>query len=310
MIKNSSIRRICVATLALIILLIIYFFPSNKPLIEESLNYTSKNEMPIFLMDKMEYVARTSIVKNSNDLNQQIEEIVESLTVGSKKSSYIKNGFKPLIPENTKILNMEIKNQILTINFSKEFLNCEKEYEEKMLEALIYSLLELKEITKIEVLVENTNLKKLPKSNIKLPKYLDKSYGINKLYNFDSLKQTTKTTIYYISKNEQNNYYVPITKVSNENIEKVEIIIKELQKTPIYHTNLISYLASSTNISDYELLEKSISISFDNYLLANIKDNNLLEEVKYSIFLSLRDTYGVNEVIFNIPNLEKSSIAV
>ena len=113
-----------------------------------------------------------------------------------------------------------------------------------------------------------------------------------------------------MSKNENNYYYVPITKISNENTEKVEIIIKELQKTPIYHTNLISYLASSTNISDYELLEKSISISFDNYLLANIKDDNLLEEVKYSIFLSLRDTYGINEVIFNIPNLEKSSIAI
>ena len=310
MIKNSSIRRICVATLALVILLIIYFFPTNKPQIEESLNYIKRNEMPIFLMDKMNYVARTSIIKNSDKLESQIEEIIASLTAESKKSNYIKDGFTPLIPKDTKVLNIELKDNILTINFSKEFLDVERDYEEKMLESLIYSLLELKEVSKIEILIEGNNLEALPKSNIRLPKYLDKTYGINKIYNFDSLKETSKTTIYYISKNNDNYYYVPITKISNEKAEKVEIIIKELQKTPIYHTNLISYLASSTNINDYELLEESISISFDNYLLANIKDDKILEEVKYSIFLSLRDTYGISEVIFNIPNLEQTKIAI
>ena len=310
MIKKSSIRRICVATLALFILLIIYFFPSSDVTIKEHLSYIKKNEMPIFLVDNSNYVARTSIVKSSETINEQIKEIIETLTINSKKSTYIRDGFKPIIPENTKIIDLKLDNEILTINFSKEFLTVNETNEEPMLEALIYSLTELKEIKKIKILVENIPFTKLPNSNKKLPEYLDKTYGINKIYNLNSLKETSKTTIYYLSKINDYYYYVPVTKVSNEKLERVEIIIKELKSTPIYHTNLISYLKASANMTNYELLENAISLSFNNYLIANMKEEQILEEVKYSIALSLRDTYGINEVIFNIPDSENSKISI
>ena len=306
MIKKSSIRRICVATLALFILLII----SSDVTIKEHLSYIKKDEMPIFLVDNSNYVARTSIVKSSETINEQIKEIIETLTINSKKSTYIRDGFKPIIPENTKIIDLKLDNEILTINFSKEFLTVNETNEEPMLEALIYSLTELKEIKKIKILVENIPFTKLPNSNKKLPEYLDKTYGINKIYNLNSLKETSKTTIYYLSKINDYYYYVPVTKVSNEKLERVEIIIKELKSTPIYHTNLISYLKASANMTNYELLENAISLSFNNYLIANMKEEQILEEVKYSIALSLRDTYGINEVIFNIPDSENSKISI
>ena len=310
MIKKSSIRRICVATLTLFILLIIYFFPSNDTVIKEHLSYITKDEMPIFLVDNSDYVARTSIVKNSNETIEQIKEIIEALTKNTKKSSYIRDGFKPIIPDGTKILALKLEENILTINFSKEILNISESDEEKMLEAIIYSLTEIKDVKKISIFVEGNKLLKLPNSNKKLPDYLDKTYGINKIYNLDSIKETTKTTIYYLSKNKDYYYYVPVTKVSNEKMERVEIIIKELKSTPIYHTNLISYLAASANMTNYELLESTISLSFNNYLIANMKEEDILEEVKYSIALSIRDTYGINEVIFNIPDTENTKISI
>lgn len=310
MIKKSSIRRICVATLTLFILLIIYFFPSNDTVIKEHLSYITKEEMPIFLVDNKDYVARTSIVKNSSETIEQTKEIIEALTKNTKKSSYIRDGFKPIIPDGTKILDLKLEENILTINFSKEFLNINESDEEKMIEAIIYSLTEIKDVKKISIFVEGNKLIKLPNSNKKLPDYLDKTYGINKIYNLDSIKETTKTTIYYLSKNKDYYYYVPVTKVSNEQTERVEIIIKELKSTPIYHTNLISYLAASANITSYELLENTISLSFNNYLIANMKEEDILEEVKYSIALSIRDTYGINEVIFNIPDTENTKISI
>lgn len=310
MIKKSSIRRICVATLTLFILLIIYFFPSNDTVIKEHLSYITKEEMPIFLVDNKDYVARTSIVKNSSETIEQTKEIIEALTKNTKKSSYIRDGFKPIIPDGTKILDLKLEENILTINFSKEILNINESDEEKMIEAIIYSLTEIKDVKKISIFVEGNKLIKLPNSNKKLPDYLDKTYGINKIYNLDSLKETTKTTIYYLSKNKDYYYYVPVTKVSNEQTERVEIIIKELKSTPIYHTNLISYLAASANITSYELLENTISLSFNNYLIANMKEEDILEEVKYSIALSIRDTYGINEVIFNIPDTENTKISI
>ncbi len=300
MLKRSSIRRIMLATLALFLLLIIYFFPTS-PNINESLSYIEKEEIPIFLVDNMEYIARTSIIKTSDNTDDLIKEVIESLTIGSNKSNYIREGFKAIIPENTKVLDIKLEDSILTINFSKELLNVSVDNEEKMLEAIIYSLSEIKDIKKIKILVEGKPLTNLPNSNKKLPELLDKNYGINKIYNLDSIKDTSKTTIYYLSKYNDYYYYVPVTKISNENIEKAQIIINELKTTPIYHTNLISYLAASTNLTNYEILEESISLSFDNHLLAGIDDEDMLEEVKYAISLSIRDSYGIDEVIFNFP---------
>ena len=300
MLRKSSIRRIMLATLALFLLLIIYFFPTS-PSISESLSYIEKEEMPIFLVDNMDYIARTSIVKNSDNTTDLIKEVIESLTIGSTKSNYIREGFKAIIPEGTKVLDLKLEDSILTINFSKELLNVSQNTEEKMLEAIIYSLTEIENIKKIKILVEGKSLTNLPNSNKKIPELLDKNYGINKIYNLDSIKDTSKTTIYYLSKYNDYYYYVPVTKISNENLEKAEIIINDLKTTPIYHTNLISYLAASTNLTNYEILEDSISLSFDNHLLAGIDDEDMLEEVKYAISLSIRDSYGINEVIFNFP---------
>ncbi len=310
MIKKSSIRRICIATLTLFILLIIYLFPSKSNITYEHLNYIEKEEMPIFLIDKSNYVARCTIAKESDDILDKVKEIIEALTKNTKKSSYIRDGFKSIIPDNTKVLDVSLENNILTINFSKELLNVVHSDEEKMIEAIVYSLTEINEIKKISIFVEGNKLLKLPNSNKSLPEYLDKSYGINKFYLIDSLKDTSKTTIYYLSKNNDYYYYVPVTKVSNDSQERVQIIIKELQTTPVYHTNLISYLAASASITSYELLENTISLSFNNYLIANMKDDDILEEVKYSIALSIRDTYGINEVIFNIPDSEESKISL
>lgn len=300
MLRKSSIRRIMLATLALFLLLIIYFFPTS-PSISESLSYIEKEEMPIFLVDNMDYIARTSIVKNSDNTTDLIKEVIESLTIGSTKSNYIREGFKAIIPEGTKVLDLKLEDSILTINFSKELLNVSQNTEEKMLEAIIYSLTEIENIKKIKILVEGKSLTNLPNSNKKIPELLDKNYGINKIYNLDSIKDTSKTTIYYLSKYNDYYYYVPVTKISNENLEKAEIIINDLKTTPIYHTNLISYLAASTNLTNYEILEDSISLSFDNHLLAGIDDEDMLEEVKYAISLSIRDSYGIDEVIFNFP---------
>ena len=142
--------------------------------------------MPIFLKDTNNYVARTTIIKKSDSTINQVKEIISYLTKNSSNSSYIQEGFKPLIPENTKIIDLNLDDGTLTINFTKELINIDKENEEDMLEAIIYSILEIKEIKNIKINIEGNPLVYLPNSKIKLPDTFDKTYGINKLYNIDS----------------------------------------------------------------------------------------------------------------------------
>lgn len=303
MLKKSALRRIMVSTLALVIVSLLYFLPnynSEEPIKQEVL-YVDVLDAPIYLLNSDNYVVRTNIALKNDDTILLIKEMIDALTIGSSKKDYIAKDFKQIIPKNTKLIDLSLENGLLKINFSKELLNVEKDFEEKMIESIVYTLTEIKEVKKIMIFVEGKKLEVLPQSNIKLPNTLDRSLGINKVYDISSLKDLSKTTVYYIGKINDLVYYVPVTKIENVNDNnKVEIIIDELKSSPIYQTNLMSYLASSVELENYEELENQITLSFNNAIFDDFNEKNILEEVKYSISLSMKDTLDVDEVVFKV----------
>lgn len=289
MLKKNALRRICISTFSLFIVLLLCIFPNNETSYPEEIISINELTMPLYIKDQNGYVARTNIIKKKDN---DIEYIINLLTKGSLYENYLPVNFEPLIPENTKLLNYSLNDKVLKLNFSKEFLLVNENDEEKMIESLIYSLCELESIDKILIYVENKKLNELPNSKIKLPVSLDKSYGINKVYDIKSFKNVTKTTIYYASKTEDLTYYIPITKITNNDANAVEIIVKELKTSPIYESNLISFLNASYELKNYEIMENSVNMSFDNKMLLNLNDENITEKVKYTLSLSIRDTLG------------------
>ena len=289
MLKKNALRRICISTFSLFIVLLLCIFPNNETSYPEEIISINELTMPLYIKDQNGYVARTNIIKKKDN---DIEYIINLLTKGSLYENYLPINFEPLIPENTKLLNYSLNNKVLKLNFSKEFLLVNENDEEKMIESLIYSLCELESIDKILIYVENKKLNELPNSKIKLPVSLDKSYGINKVYDIKSFKNVTKTTIYYASKTDDLTYYIPITKITNNDANAVEIIVKELKTSPIYESNLISFLNASYELKNYEIMENSVNMSFDNKMLLNLNDENITEKVKYTLSLSIRDTLG------------------
>lgn len=310
MLKRSAYKRIVVATLTLIILGLLYFFPDSKEdnfEINQSLSYIDVETNPIYLIDANAYVARTNILKTEKDPVNIAKEILTSLIIGSEKKDYIPEGFKAIIPETTKILEISLEDGLLKINFTKDILKINLENEEKMLEAIIYSMTEIESIKSIMIFVEGEKLTNLPNSNKVLPNTLDRSYGINKVYDITSFKDISSVTSYYLSKYKNDYYYVPVTKVSNDQKEKVEVIIEELKTAPINQTNLISFLATNAELTEYEILEDTIHLSFNNYVFDNFEEKTILEEVKYSIGLSIQDSYNVSKIIFNVEGEEVAS---
>ena len=299
MLKRLALKKTLIVTLSFIFLLIIYFFPRNNTLnIPTTLTYNNLKTIPIYLVDSNNLVSRFEVIKKNENTLDLIDEVINNLTINSNDDGYIPSNFKKLIPENTKIISKDLNDKI---NFSQELLLVSKENEEKMIEAIIYSLTEIKDVKKIMIFVEGEHLLELPHSKKILPNTLDRSYGINKVYDLSSMKDVSKITTYYVSKTELLNYYTPVTTITNTKKEKVEVIIEKLKSSPTFNTNLVSFLTSSAELKNYEILENSINLSFNNQVL-NLDDNSIIEEVKYSIALSIRDTYDIYETIFYVDN--------
>ena len=303
MLKRLAMKKFIIISLSFLILLIIYFFPSsNEYNIKTTLTYTNPKTLPIYLIDDNDLVSRFEVIKKSENILDTIDEIINNLTINKDNTSHIPNNFKKILPIGTKLLSKELEGNLLKLNFSKELLNITKENEEKMIESLIYSLTELQEVKKIMIFVEKENLKKLPNSQKSLPLILDRNYGINKVYEIESMKDISKITTYYVSKIDDYSYFTPITTISNNQKEKIEIIIEKLKSSPTYQTNLVSYLTASANLLNYEILENSINLSFNNEILS-LEEDKVIEEVKYSIALSVRDTYDISKTIFYVDNM-------
>ena len=233
---------------SLVILLIVYLFPTKK----EDKTYIQNENADfsiVYLIDQNNLLSRVSVVTKNTNLDNQIKEITDYLTDGSNKKEYLSDGFKPVIPKGTKLLYFKVDDDLLTLNFSKKFLTINEEDEKKLISSLVYTYTSIDGINKITIYVEGNLLDKLPNSNEKIPQIIDKSYGINQIYNITDIIGTTKTTIYYLSKYKDYYYYVPVTLINNDKSDKVEIILSELASRSVYETSLISSLTDVREIS-------------------------------------------------------------
>ena len=316
MLKKMSIKKIIVSSTAIVLLLILYLIPDNKKevnLKNNSIEYTYNNVIStIYLIDSNDYVARTTISTCKCEKEDLARDLVEGLIIGGQKNNIIPNGFRSIIPPDVSIKNIELKDKILTIDFSKELLEVNKKDEEKMIEAIIYTLTSIDGIDKIIIKVEGEVLSKLPNYKINLPTVLDKSYGINKNYDLTNLNNIISYTTYYTSTYNDTKYYVPVTKyINSKDNDIVKIIIKELSSSPIYETNLMSYLNTNATLNNYELLENNLKLNFNESLLNDIDEKNILEEVIYTISLSMDNIYkDLESVSFLVNNEEIYTINI
>lgn len=298
MIKNSIKKRFTISLLSLIILSIIYLIPTSKRY--ETTTTYNENTNKIYLINNDNLLIQTSLISESNDTINKAKEIIDNLTVNSKAKNYLNNDLKQIIPENTKLLDIKEENDLLKINFSQELLKISPDLEEKMIESIIYSLTELTGINKIMLFVNGDLMFNLPNSKKSLPNILTRDYGINKIYDITTLSSVNKITLYYFLETDNNYKAVPVTLFTNDDASKVEVIIKNLKSSLAYQTDLVSFLNSNTKLLDYEITENTIKLNFNTSLLNNFYDESLLEEVKYAISSSIKDSLNINDISYYI----------
>lgn len=309
MLKKMSIRKIIMATFTLMVLLILCLIDKNDKEIEldtSNIEYIYSNMLDsIYLLDKNDYVALTSITTCDCDIIDKSKDLLNGLIIDGAKSAIIPNGFRSIIPTGTSILDVKLDNKVLTVNFSKEILDISSEYEEAMIESIVYTLTSIEGIDKVNIQVEGKELTKLPHSKKNIPTSLDKSYGINKVYDINNTKDIDSITLYYVNSYNDNKYYVPVTKyINNDSQDKIKVIIEQLSNSLTYESNLMSYLSDSAKLLDYEIDDKTIKLNFNNMILSDISSNNILEEVVYTIGYSINEVVDVDEVVFYV-NSEK-----
>ena len=294
MLKRKALRRIYLTTLVLFIMLFTFSFNNfKKEKISnlEEVEFTSNlNTNHIYLLNSDNYLVKVDVLIDKDKIENMALEIINNLYVTNKKY----NNLKGLIPSNTKINDITYKDKTLEIDFSKDLLKVNVKLEEKVIESIVYSLLDLDGVDKIVIKIDGEVLEKLDKSNKSLPIVLDSGFGINKSYEITMLKDIEKVVLYYIYNDNDKSYYVPVTKYINSKDNKVKVIIDSLKGNYFSNTNLSSYLSYKTDVKDFSLDNDILTITFSSL------NNDNLEEVTYSLASSIFDSMDVKKVIFEL----------
>lgn len=308
MLKKMINKKLAITSAALFALFLIYLVPKDSLYqIKDAPSKVSYVDAQVhteevYLLNHHNLLGRTKIVCNkpSSDVTNKAKFIIESLILDGPNSSSIPSGFRAIIPSGTKVNGISYDNQVLKINFSEELLDINEELEEKMIEAIVYSVTTIDEVDNVILYVDNKILTFLPKTKTSLPSTLNRTIGINKKYDFTKLDNINQVTVYYVDKWDDNFYYVPVTKYVNDDREKVKIIIDELTSTSSYHSDLMSFLNSNTEILNVTTTDDIMELNFNSYIFQDSEDKNILEEVIHTISLSIKDNYGVSEVVFKV----------
>ncbi len=308
MLRKFAYNKIFRTTGMLLLLLLLLVFPASKEysLEEETTVRTAAQvkQKEVFLIDKDGYVARTSAPISAYTDEQYAKKLVELLIIDGKYGDKIPNGFKAILPSDTKINTLTIEGQDATLDISNDFYELNKENETKAIEAITYNLTTVNGVNNVYIKIDGKTLSYLPASNKNVIQPFTRKDGINKSYDVNNYKNVSETTIYYVNKTNTSYYYVPVTKVSNDERDKIKIIVDELTSSHIYETNLMSFLNYNTKLLSYELDDEVLTLNFNEFLFDDASSKSILEEVIYSISLSVRDNYDVKEVVFTVDGNE------
>ena len=295
MLRKRALRKIFITTLSAFILLVVYSIPNmtkNDNAIRTNLEVeyiTGIGTNNIYLLDKNDLLVKTNILLDKKDKTDQIKLLLNNLI--DDNNSKFPNGLSATIPKNTKLIDVVYDEEYVTLNFSKKLLSVKNELKDRMIESIVYSVMDLGDIKGVIITVEDEMIKEYAK-------VLDKNIGINKKYDIKSRDKINKVVIYYLEEIDDNNYYVPVTKYLNDDRDKIKIIIDELTTSYIYEPNLMSFLNSNTKLLDHEEKENVMSINFNNALFDG--NDKIVEEVKYTLAYSIFDNYDVEQVLLQV----------
>lgn len=302
-IKKYIVNKFVVYSLICVLLILFTVVPTKESkfqieIVNDKSNYT-KNV--VYLLDDDNYVSRVISYFDNNTIIDEIKSKIDVLINGdtSLKSFY------SLIPKGTILKNVKVDKDSVYVDFNKDILNVNEYVEESMIEALVYTLTETNGINNVYILVDGELLKELPNSKKTIEYPLTRKYGINKKYDLDNLNYIDKTTIFFAKTDEEDQiYYVPVTKISNVVSDKIDVIVEELKSPVNAQDNLNSYISNNIKLVNYTIDDNKMNLVFNNYIFNDIDKKVILEEVKYILSESIFENYNIKEVIFNTESVK------
>jgi germination protein M len=169
------------------------------------------------------------------------------------------DGLKSTIPDGTKLLELDIKDKIATVNLSGDFTGFPGTMAESMaIISIVNTLTDLDGIEQVRILVEGNDL--IAPSG--------KPYGLLKSYNIQEInRDLNKQVITLYFPDEQAMYVVPEQREVSKDKPIAEIIVEELMKGPKTPELEPTTIPDGARLLSVEIKDKTAYVNFSSELV-------------------------------------------
>ncbi|MFC0270216.1 GerMN domain-containing protein [Metabacillus herbersteinensis] len=258
----------------------------------------------LFLIDKNGLVVpyAMELPKTDSRAKQSLEYLVE----GGPVSNELPDGFRAVIPQDTQVLGVNIKEDGTAVaDFSKEFTSYNKEDEAKILQAITWTLTQFDSVKTVKIWVNGHEQKEMPVNGTPIQDGVSRADGIN----FDSgdvvdFTNTHPLTVYYMAQEDDQVYYVPVTKrVSNEETDPIVATVNELVTGPSMSSGLLSEFQDGVELlSAPEYEDGKVTLDFNDSIYGSFdeEEKQISTSVLQSLVLSLTEQQGIESVAIKV----------
>ncbi|MRX71816.1 sporulation protein [Bacillus lacus] len=272
---------------------------------EEAESSAEKNEdaasvmREIFLIDENGLVVSQQVTMPKTDgvAKQTLQYLVE----GGPVSNILPDGFRAVLPPDTEIKGVTIKDGTAVADFSKEFGNYQPDDEMRILQAVTWTLTQFDNVQKVKIWVNGHELKEMPVNGTPITDELSRSDGINfDTKNTVNMTNTYPLTVYFLAENNDGSYYVPVTKrIPNDIKDSYAAAVLALIEGPDRGSGLLSEFQAGLKLNSKPLYKNGeVVLDFNEAIFGAFEEEKkvISQHVLNSLVLSLTEQKGVESV--------------
>lgn len=310
-------------------ILIAYIVGTNKKDNANNINNpvngdTMQIKRKIYLKNKQGLLVPLTInIEPYEERTDEIKFLVNKL----KNNIEIKDGYQGLLDQDVELINIELNESLLTLDFNEAFNKYDKIDEIRIIESLVWTCAQYRDISQIKILVNGEELTKMPIGNCPVPKILDQNFGINN-HVFRPSSNKDNITVYYEDITSKELVYVPVTIRVDKSDNQIESIVNALDYEIPTYTNirkakvlnqiefneLPSILNDVLNIdltASSLIDEKTVSKDIYDYLVMNFRDNiSTIESVNILVQDEIMNINGYKNEIIPVSSIYENIIEI
>lgn len=256
----------------------------------------------LFLLDSKGMVSSQLIDIPVLDSKEVATQALEYLVKDGPVTNYLPNGFQAVLPVGTEVLGVNIKEGVAIADFSEEFKEYEAAEEQKILQAITWTLTQFDSIDLVKIRINGHDQEVMPVNGTPISSGVSREDGIN----IDSegvtdMSNSFGVTVYFLAQTGDQTYYVPVTKRLNgvKDADKVTAVIHGLIEGPSLHSGLFSNFSTELELLESLVDEEGLlTLNFNEALLN--EQNVISNDALHSLVLSITENEDVSKVAIQV----------